>query len=732
MKSLANDLLEVAKGVLKDYQSSYPIDRLDVCRDEKRLTQLVEKRGLGVFTLDLPALDAQLTMAFECGRLTIEGALSKKASSNVQVPRLFRGLWLRIFNDDGYLREVPDTTAIFLLRQLCCLGKKIEVECSLARRETVLKEYYDVELETQRPNLNWGADHLGSDDIIDRCDLIDLTSHNVRGDLFDEGNFRSDHRRENPQLRDLLRNCQRNFDNFSKALGEYRPAEFCESVQVYSKGIGLRHGPGAVADLSKKEYKYDFPYWPAKLSSIFDYGTFGAPRFGEPEGPVGAMPHLGIRPEISKTGRPEQICMDFNALLVHDTPVISEAGSKKIPELSEIKQGYQLNDSGHSVQNQRERPSNHEVPSKLIAVPKTAKGPRLIAAEPTAHQWCQQATRTFLETRLNTLFGDNFIAFRRQDLSQVLVQKASLDRSLATVDLSSASDRLSCWLVERAFRKNKTLLRALHASRTRWISDDISSESKNYLYLKKFAAQGTAVTFPIQTVIFFIIALTACGFKSNGPEDFLCNNRFCKPIARFRNRIRIFGDDIIIPSYGYDKLEMLLHAVGLKVNRSKSFVTGNFRESCGMDCFMGDNVTPVKTTSLASTGPQSRQSLISYSNNLFQKGLWHAAMVVESKLPRWVFSHLPVVGPGCGDIGRFSFCGSDISFLKKRYNTRYQREEIRSYAIKTRTPRIPTNVGSALLQYFAEAPQCDQKWKHGITGQPKTSDGLRWEFPYYA
>jgi len=40
--------------------------------------------------------------------------------------------------------------------------------------------------------------------------------------------------------------------------------------------------------------------------------------------------------------------------------------------------------------------STTEYPSKVICVPKTQKGPRIIAAEPTAHQWCQQAILRWL------------------------------------------------------------------------------------------------------------------------------------------------------------------------------------------------------------------------------------------------------------------------------------------------------------------------------------------------
>lgn len=728
MKSLANDLLQVAEGVLLDYLRAYPTDEKDVIRDKTRLTLLIKERGLGVFTLDLPALDNQLLLALESGRLIVEGALSKKASATIQVPRLFRGLWLRIFDIGGNLREEVDTTAILFLRQLCCLGKKIEVECTPARRKATLEEYYNVELEIRNPTLSWSDDFLGSDDSIDACDLIDLCTDTVRSGEFDWGNERTPNT-SSDQIRNLIRTLQRNADAFAHALGRYEPYEFSSYIASNSQGIGLRHGPGSVADLTGKEYKYDFPTWSAKLAVSFPFNEFGYCRFGRivsyPSGYE--QGYQFSLPYFEGNGTPPISMVDPHSY-TSIRPCAIQGVSERMGT-SELRSFF----GDLSPEDEQSQPTRSEPPARLHAVPKTAKAPRLIASEPTAHQWCQQLTMTFLEDRLAGLFGENFISLRRQDLSQELVQQASLKRHLTTVDLSSASDRLSCYVIERIFRKNKSLLRALHAHRTRWmVIKGITDDGPNFIKLKKFASQGTAVTFPIQTIVFFLCAITASGFVAKGPEDFICNKFFCKELGRLSNKVRVYGDDIICPVSGYAKLVMLLHTLGLKVNETKSFHLGRFRESCGMDCFDGDNVTPIKTASYASTGPQSRQSLIDYSNNLFKIGMWNAAAVVESRLPGWVRNHLPVIGLGCGGVGRISFCGTDIRHLRSRVSSRYQRVEVRSYVITSRTRRKATNTMSALLQYYAEAPSPLTRWVHGVADRPKTSDGLKWEFPYYA
>lgn len=731
MKSLANDMLRVASGILTDYLMTYPTDKLDVSRDYKRLAQLVKERGIGVFVLDLPALDNLLLQALENSRLILDGTLSKRASKSILVPRLFRGLWLRIFDEGGNLRESIDSNSILILRQLCCLGKKLEIGCSTQRRETVVEEYYNVEREIASPTLSWSSDDLGSDSCIDSVDLFDLANNQDRScgveDLFS---------RTSPLLNrrtvTLLKRLQRNADLFSAALGSYDPYHFSDMVNKLSTGIGLRHGPGAVADQKRKEYKYDFPSWSAKLEQLFPYRYFGSVGVGkfEQEAKLPNQTSFSFSSEKYVDGQSEP-CSSLGT--ASDNSDSWKGSSSFLDDVLSRRDGIPSvpPNSGFPDEWGTRSLSRNEFPSKLLAVPKTAKGPRLIASESVAHQWCQQLTKKFLEERLKSLFDTNFISFRRQDLSGDLVRQASLSRRLTTVDLSSASDRLSCYVVERIFRRNKSLLRALHATRTRWMVDTVSCQP-NFLILKKFASQGTAVTFPVQTIVFFLIAITCSGFLAKKESDFFCNNRICNSIGRLRNKVRIYGDDIIMPVDGYADLRELLSVLGLKINEEKSFSKGYFRESCGTDCYRGDDVTPIKTTSLDPTKPQSRQSLVDYSNNLFKIGFWHAAKVVESITPRWVVNNLPVVGLDCGGIGRTSFCGSDVSHLRNRWNAKLQRWEVRRWSLIGTTTRKPTNSASALLQYFAEDPIPTLKWVHGVSEVPKSRDGLRWEFPSYA
>lgn len=659
MKSLVNSLLNIERGILADYHAAYPEYR-GVVRDFERLTLLAQTRGLGLFTLDLPSLDSLLVAGLENGRLVLDGPLSKRSSCRTRVPKLFKGLWLRVFDHNGCLKEDPDTNAILFLRQLCCLGKKLELGCSESRQNLTITEYYNVEKGIRRPSLRWSDDVLDPDDLAADLHFGDLLrSHSWFGELVDGDNVPISE--QSDQDRGLLEQLQRNADAVAKLFGEFSPVEFSELIHDEQRGVGFRHGPGAVSERSGLFHKYRFVNWPEKLHSLFPFSECG-----------------------------------------------TTASSGEV------------------------RPRNHEVPSKLLAVPKTAKAPRLIACEPTEHQWCQQLIKRFIEERLKGMFGDYFVSFNSQERSRIMANRASLDKRLATVDLSSASDRLSCYVVERMFRCNLPLLTALHAARTRTLSSVRLNGDSELIRLKKFASQGTATTFPVQTLVFFVCALTASGAIIRDPTDLLATRKGFKGklVRRFGDQVRVFGDDIILPVHGYAKLSRLLHLLGLKVNMDKSFHKGHFREACGMDAFKGYDVTPVRPRSLSFDGPTLRSSFLDLSNNLFTKGFWRAAEATESIAGGAAFMRLlPVVGRRSGVIGRTSFCGTNYFHLKFRWNRKLCRPEARMWTFWSTSRRKPTNDWPGLLQYFAEAPAPDTNWVHGYQARPKTSDGLRWEAP---
>lgn len=443
---------------------------------------------------------------------------------------------------------------------------------------------------------------------------------------------------------------------------------FCDTVHSVADRIATsigsfdpmgwrpKHGPGAVADAKKGHYKYNFPTWSSRLEGVFPSADFAYANYGAWADSV-----------LSGT------C-----------------------------------------------PTNDNVPSYVLTVPKSQKGPRIIAKEPIANMWCQQAIRDFLENRLAHTDIAPCIHFRDQGHNGRAALRASLSRSHWTIDLSDASDRVTLWLVERLFRKNKSLLEALHSSRSTFCMVPLGGRM-NYLLMKKFAPQGAATTFPLQTYVYAILAVSSVLFARNLPVT-------TRNLARVAREVLVFGDDSLVPSDCGRQYVDLLTYCGFTVNYAKTYGKGYFRESCGVEAYQGVDVTPAYLTNpYQESVPESVASTVMCSNNFFMKGLWHSAAALESTLPHWMRTHLNVVGPGSGAFGLTSFCG-DRSVAKRRYNSTLHREECLALSLSTEVTRTQPGGFGHLLQYFTETPSQDiPDWMSGVDGRPSSKVRKKWE-----
>lgn len=204
-------------------------------------------------------------------------------------------------------------------------------------------------------------------------------------------------------------------------------------------------------------------------------------------------------------------------------------------------------------------------PGKVVFVPKSAKEDRSVMVEPSLNTLVQGGIGRFMARRL--LLGG--IDIRDQAANQRSARKGSLDGSLATVDLSSASDTVSLELVYDLLPEDWFFLLSRARTGTALFEDSL-------LRLEKFSSMGNGYTFPLETTIFYALTYGVC-----------------VELGLPTREVRAYGDDIICPSAGYPLLTRVLSELGFEVNLSKSFSDGPFRESCGADYFQGIDIRPV-------------------------------------------------------------------------------------------------------------------------------------------
>lgn len=105
-----------------------------ITRDFQEIESRYRSEGMSFLTIALPRLDDALTKALSNGRLTrdmYEGFRSRTRHGSL--PALLSGFFRRIFDEDGWLLTVPDVDAIFAIRQVTRLFKKVELPCSAKR-----------------------------------------------------------------------------------------------------------------------------------------------------------------------------------------------------------------------------------------------------------------------------------------------------------------------------------------------------------------------------------------------------------------------------------------------------------------------------------------------------------------------------------------------------------------------------------------------------------------------
>lgn len=270
-------------------------------------------------------------------------------------------------------------------------------------------------------------------------------------------------------------------------------------------------------------------------------------------------------------------------------------------------------------------------------VPKGLDRRRGISKEPTANQYFQYA----LFKRFDDWFSlhpEIRVDLHDQTKSQRLALKGSKYYNYATADLSNASDNVTWELVQQLFRDLPNILRYLRLVRTQRVRIPLTktyakshgipwrkrgTKGKPALVitqLAKYAPMGSSLCFPMECIVFAACASYAC-LLAGIPQNF-----------------RVYGDDIVIDCRAYAYLCEILSRLHFTVNVEKSYSYSCFTEACGIECYRGSDVTPLRLSrkydmcAAFAMSPQQLNSLIDLANNLYEYGLFKARRYVIQQI----------------------------------------------------------------------------------------------------
>jgi len=351
-----------------------------------------------------------------------------------------------------------------------------------------------------------------------------------------------------------------------------------------------------------------------------------------------------------------------------------------------------------------------ESPVRVVFVPKTLKTPRVIAIEPVCMQYTQQSVlQWFVPLIERGRFTGGKVNFTDQSINQNLARIASIDGSLATIDLSEASDRVHQSLVRRMLQVAPYFRDMVFACR----STRAKLPSGLTLTLNKFASMGSALCFPMEALAFFNAIVASRIIKAKASVS-------TSTVLKYSRSVYVYGDDIIVPVDEAPSICDDLSLIGLKVNRNKSFWTGKFRESCGMDAYAGVDVTPVYCRRKFPANRRSHKEIVSWvaMANLFaKKKMWRVAQAIRENIDKMFkrpLPHLSETSPGVG------WRGFSNTLTTDRWSRDLYRPEVRAFTVVPKKTPDPLDGDGALLKFFLSAGEFTSWMKEILS--PKAKD----------
>lgn len=286
--------------------------------------------------------------------------------------------------------------------------------------------------------------------------------------------------------------------------------------------------------------------------------------------------------------------------------------------------------------------------SRLKFVFKDFEKFRTICMEPNDLQWLQQGLNLELDKCISSTVLSNHVFLRDQTYNQRAATFGSRTGRLDTTDLKSASDSVAWTLIKGT--TPSSVLKYYYAAR----SGRVQLPDESVVQLHKFAPMGSAVCFPVQTLLFSAIVMMVGICWRLGQDwhegDSILLSDDIESLYRmsFRTELLesvpdndyrldpffVYGDDIITDHRITSQVIAALRCFGFTVNESKSYLGElAFRESCGIFAIGGHDVTPLIHKAKHFSGKLKIDELASYidlANRAYDYGYTHLRGVLVS------------------------------------------------------------------------------------------------------
>lgn len=274
----------------------------------------------------------------------------------------------------------------------------------------------------------------------------------------------------------------------------------------------------------------------------FDYGVYKLSKFTNGSTTCRSFKHRDPYYKYCNSGRPIDVsgrALSRLQALIRSTPVWAENGGC----------------NNISIRNS----------DKVTFVPKNATEDRAIVPQQAGLVCLQSALGQAIRERLRRVGID----LTNQKTNQELARTCSISRWGATLDLKNASALMNYRIVWDILPID--WFRELDILRnTEGLLPDGSP-----ITWEMFSSMGNGYNFELESLLFYCLASAAVEMQGD-----------------FVGTVSVYGDDIIVPLASAPFVCELLETVGFEINRKKTHIVGNFRESCGAHYLNGLDVKP--------------------------------------------------------------------------------------------------------------------------------------------
>lgn len=317
---------------------------------------------------------------------------------------------------------------------------------------------------------------------------------------------------------------------------------------------------------------------------------------------------------------------------------------------------------------------------KVQFVPKNWKTYRTVSKEPIAYMFMQEGAATsifsYLKRRMTRISA--YYCVDTEERNRKLAQEGSIDGKFATIDLSNASDTVALDLAQQWCSKSALCYYVDYLRTTYAEFDDhkiFDMPLEDVVQVEKFAPMGSALCFPIESIVF--CAITASAVRHTPGAD---------------HRIAVYGDDIVCDVKAVPYLLNRLQELGFTPNTSKSYFNSGessdfFRESCGGEYLNGIDITPKRISrkfdGFSSEESRSIAQLIALANDLYDLKTAREYVLYELLHVR----KLPIFFDETGEKG-IKTPNPQNTHLDYRWNSDYQYWEVECITLFSRRKQL--------------------------------------------